>query len=89
MKHLNIHVQGKVQGVWFRASTRDEAQRLGIHGFVRNEADGGVYLEAEGDEAALDALITWLWQGPVHANVDKVTSEEGAINNFNGFEITQ
>ena len=44
MKHLNIKVSGKFQGVWFRASTQEEAERLGVNGFVRNEEDGGVYL---------------------------------------------
>ena len=48
IKHFDITVQGKVQGVWFRDSTMKEAKRLGINGFVRNEPDGSVYVEAEG-----------------------------------------
>ena len=52
-KHLSIRVTGKVQGVFFRASTREEAQRLGLCGWVRNEADGSVRIEAEGDEPLL------------------------------------
>ena len=57
MKHLKIKVSGKVQGVWFRAATQVEAKRLGISGFVRNEADGGVYLEAEAEAAPLLAYF--------------------------------
>jgi len=48
MKHLNITVKGVVQGVFFRASTKDQADQLGICGLVRNEQDGSVYVEAEG-----------------------------------------
>lgn len=87
MKHLDIKVTGKVQGVWYRASTRAEADRLGVNGFVRNEADGGVYLEAEAPEETLDRLVAWLWQGPANARVDSVDVEEGDIKGFSGFEV--
>ena len=65
-------VSGKVQGVWFRASTRDEALALGLAGHARNLDDGGVEVVARGDAAALDVLAGWLLVGPPHARVDAV-----------------
>jgi len=53
MRHLNIRVSGKVQGVFFRASTKEQADQLGVKGFVRNEPNGDVYIEVEGDEEKL------------------------------------
>ena len=87
MKHLNIHVTGKVQGVWFRTSTKEAADKLGVNGFVRNEPDGGVYLEAEAETEALEALVAWLWEGPPKAAVTGVTCKEGEVEGFAGFGI--
>lgn len=68
-------VSGRVQGVWFRASTRDEALRLGLTGHALNLADGSVEVVACGDPAALEQLKVWLWQGPPHADVTAVACE--------------
>jgi acylphosphatase len=65
-------VTGKVQGVFFRQSTRLEAKRLGLKGSARNLADGSVEVWAQGSAAALDALHRWLKRGPPHARVDCV-----------------
>ena len=65
-------VGGKVQGVWFRASTRDEALRLGLRGHARNLDDGRVEVLAIGDAAAIDALAEWLRHGPPLARVEQV-----------------
>lgn len=62
-------VTGRVQGVWFRASTRDEALRLGLTGHARNLADGGVEVLAVGDGEAVAALERWLHRGPPLARV--------------------
>lgn len=86
-KHFAIRVTGKVQGVYYRASAAEEARKLGITGFVRNEPDGSVYLEAEGEEQALQQLIAWCHQGPPRARVDKVLVEEKELLNFTNFEI--
>lgn len=88
-KHLNIRVSGKVQGVYYRASAKDKADELGIFGFVCNESDGTVYLEAEGDEAGLDQFINWCWSGPPRARVDKLDVEGGEMQRFRGFEIVR
>lgn len=68
-------VAGHVQGVFFRASTRQEARRLGITGWVRNTPDGAVELLACGSAEQLQKLNAWLWRGPPSAKVSKVTSE--------------
>ena len=65
-------IAGKVQGVWFRASTRDEALRLNLCGYARNLVDGRVEVLAVGDAGAIKQLSSWLQQGPPLARVDKV-----------------
>jgi len=65
-------VSGRVQGVFFRASTREQAWALGIAGHAVNLPDGRVEVLAIGEAAALDALERWLWQGPPAARVDAV-----------------
>jgi acylphosphatase len=65
-------VRGKVQGVFFRASTRDRALQLGLRGYARNLSDGRVEVLAEGDARALDALERWLHVGPPRAKVEAV-----------------
>ncbi|HEX5171359.1 MAG TPA: acylphosphatase [Cyclobacteriaceae bacterium] len=87
MKHVAIQVEGKVQGVFFRASTKDKADALGIKGFVRNEWDGSVYIEAEGEEDSLNQFISWCRQGPSRASVKEVIIREGPPKKFSGFEV--
>lgn len=66
---------GRVQGVFFRASTRERALQLGITGHAKNRADGSVEVVASGTQAALDELDGWLHHGPPAARVDAVTRE--------------
>lgn len=90
MKRISVRVRGKVQGVYYRASTVTKAQQLGVKGFVRNEPDGSVYLEAEGDEDKLNQLIAWCKIGPPRAHVDEVIVENHAdLRNFGNFEIVR
>lgn len=90
MKRIAIRVRGKVQGVFYRASTVTKAQQLGVKGFVRNEPDGSVYIEAEGDEEKLLELITWSKVGPPRALVDEVIVENyNELRNFSSFEVTR
>lgn len=70
MKALGFRVEGKVQGVWFRAFTRDTATRLGLRGWVRNEPDGSVSGEVEGEEEVVDRFLEALRQGPPRSRVD-------------------
>lgn len=69
-------VSGTVQGVFFRASTRDRALQLGLRGRARNLPDGCVEVIAAGDAAAIDSLARWLWQGPPAATVVSVEHGE-------------
>ncbi len=68
-------VRGRVQGVWYRASTRERALELGLSGYARNLPDGSVEVLAQGASSSIDELEVWLWQGPVAAKVADVTGE--------------
>ncbi len=87
LKHYNITIQGKVQGVWYRKSTQDQALEIGIKGFVKNRSNGSVYIEAEGNEDQLKSLLEWCAQGPQFAVVEDVSFTEGGILSFEKFEI--
>ena len=78
---------GKVQGVFFRALTKEKADELGITGFVRNEPDGCVYIEAEADEKILQQFMDWCRQGPSRARVEKMEVSEGEGKAFARFEV--
>ena len=87
IKHYKIKITGRVQGVWYRGSAQKKAKALGIKGFVKNEPDGSVYAEAEGEEVILKEFIDWCNEGPELASVKNVEINEGSVNNFNSFEI--
>lgn len=80
-------ISGRVQGVWFRAATRQEAVRLGLTGHAINLPDGRVEVVACGNAAALDRLGVWLWQGPELAAVTDVCIEDLSERVLCGFEI--
>ena len=84
-KHFNIKIFGRVQGVFFRISAKEEAEKLGIVGLARNEKDGSVSIEAEGDEKKLDEFISWCKIGPQSAKVESVQIKQGKIKNFTEF----
>lgn len=86
-KHLNIAVYGLVQGIFFRVTAKEETDNLGVTGFARNEPDGSVYIEAEGEKEKLDEFIKWCYKGPPLAKVKKVLVVEGPFKNFSQFEI--
>ena len=82
-----FRVTGRVQGVFYRASTQARAQELGLTGWVRNCSDGSVELEASGDAEALRQLEAWLWQGPERAQVSAVDVAVGAGEPVSGFAV--
>ena len=86
-KHLNIAIEGMVQGVGFRWSVRSMAQRMGVVGFVRNEVDGSVSIEAEAEEDALNEFVAWCRHGPPAASVDHVDTTPGPVKGFADFAI--
>ncbi len=72
LARLHLIVTGRVQGVFFRRATTDQARALGLKGFARNCSNGSVEIVAEGKRESLEALLAWAGQGPPHARVDKV-----------------
>ena len=90
MRCAKFLVRGRVQGVFFRASTRTQAQALGLGGYAKNLADGSVEVLACGTEDALNRLQSWLQLGPPAARVDDVSridldgSDTGVSGNFPG-----
>ncbi|QEM14502.1 acylphosphatase [Mucilaginibacter rubeus] len=89
MKHLNITVKGKVQGVFYRKSTKAVADQLGVRGFILNEPNGDVYMEAEADNSTLDMFLDWCNEGPEDAEVSAVESHEGELKNYRNFEVVK
>ena len=74
MKHLTMRIYGRVQGIGFRYDARQKAQELGVTCFARNEPDGSVYIEAEGDDEKLKKFLKWCGKGPWLAKVERVES---------------
>jgi len=87
--HLNIKLTGKVQGVTFRQTTKYVADQSGIKGFVRNEPDGSLYLEAEAEQWELDTFLEWCNDGPDRARVDSCEVNEGELKDFKDFVIVK
>lgn len=88
MNHWNILVQGKVQKVFFRATTKSVADQLGVKGFVLNQPDGSVYIEAEGDDFALSSLVEFCEEGPEGAEVTAVDIQKSnELQNFQNFVV--
>lgn len=85
--HINIKITGKVQGVGFRETTKYVADQSGIKGFIRNEADGSVYLEAEGEQWELDSFLEWCNDGPDRAKVEECVVSEGEGKDFKDFVV--
>ncbi len=87
-QRLTAQVTGRVQGVYFRAFTRNQARRLGLSGWVRNEYDGSVRLVAEGPREVLDHLLVAIRRGPSGARVDHVAADwSDATGEYDGFTI--
>ena len=78
---------GKVQGVFYRASTKQQADLLGIKGWVRNESNGDVTVYAEGEEQTVMKLYQWCLQGPPLARVQEVVKTATSLENFDRFEV--
>lgn len=88
MRHLSIKIHGDVQGVFFRHTAREIAERFSLTGIVYNELDGSVYIEAEGAEENLNKFLEWCRIGPFSARVDKVLHEfSDELKNFADFSI--
>ena len=88
MKRVRLLVSGTVQGVWFRESMKQEAELLGVQGWVRNLVDGRVEAVLEGDRAAVDRLVAWCHRGPPAAKVEHIAVQgEEAVGDLSSFVI--
>jgi acylphosphatase len=87
IRNLSIRVSGRVQGVYFRASTLEIARELHVNGSVRNEKDGSVFIEAEGTPEALAQFTAWCSHGPAGAKVETIQTSEGTLKGYHAFEI--
>jgi acylphosphatase len=84
----HVYISGRVQGVFFRAYTKEEAVRLGVKGWVRNLPDGRVEAVFEGEKEKVDEIIKWCHKGPSYARVDRVDVKwEEYKGEFDSFEI--
>jgi acylphosphatase len=83
----HVFVSGRVQGVYYRATTREKAQENGVDGWVKNLEDGRVEAVFESDPAAVEAMIEWCHTGSPRARVDDVEIEYGDPTGLEGFEI--
>jgi acylphosphatase len=84
-RHLSI--TGRVQGVFFRAWAREQAEQLGVAGWIRNRPDGHVEAHVEGDEEAVDQMIEKLRRGPASAQVDDLRTWDVEPCDFDSFEV--
>ncbi|MEQ8905385.1 acylphosphatase [Ekhidna sp.] len=84
---FRIKITGRVQGVFFRASTKEKADELNVLGWVRNEPDGTVLIEGEGAEDQMKEFRQWCTIGSPASKVEGVVVEEISVQGFNSFEI--
>jgi len=83
----HVFVTGRVQGVFYRATTRDQARERGVDGWVKNLDDGRVEAVFEGPEDAVAAMVEWCHEGSDRARVKDVTVEYGEPEGLDGFDI--
>ena len=86
-KRAHVYVSGRVLGVYFRATTRDEATERGVDGWVRNLDDGRVEAVFEGDPDAVEEMVDFCYEGTEMANVSTVDVEEEEPEGLDGFEV--
>ncbi|WP_166263661.1 acylphosphatase [Marinobacter caseinilyticus] len=83
-----MRINGRVQGVYYRASAKYKAADLGVTGYAKNLSDGRVEVVAEGEEAALNEMLEWCWQGPPNAEVTNIECEKAAATPYyDNFQI--
>ena len=87
MIRQRVIVHGRVQAVGFRFSARVEAQRLGVSGWIKNRSDGAVEAEIEGEAPAVDAMLSWLDEGPPGADVTTMSTADLSPTGERGFRV--
>lgn len=88
LERAHVRVSGQVQGVFFRDSTREKAEELGLAGWVKNLPDGKVEAVFEGPSESVREMVRWCEEGPRHASVEQVDADfESAGEDLEGFEV--
>jgi len=87
MRTVSIKVIGKVQGVGFRFYTQKTAREMGVYGFVKNERDGSVYIEAEAPDNIMETFLQWVKTGPEWARVNEMNVQDIPLQDFKEFSI--
>ncbi|QEC68764.1 acylphosphatase [Panacibacter ginsenosidivorans] len=87
MTTVNLIVKGKVQGVFFRAEAKENADKLGVKGWIKNQPDGNVEIMAKGSQEAIDAFIAWCRKGSKRAAVTDVIVTPLHLEDFGSFDI--
>lgn len=87
MVSMELYIKGKVQGVFFRATAKDIADKMGITGEIENLGNGHVRARITGDEGQVNEFVEWCRKGPQRARVDKVSVSKTETLNFNDFKI--
>ena len=84
---IELRISGKVQGVYYRASTKAKAEELGLRGWVKNERNGDVSVRVQGPEQQVEQLVAWCAEGPRLARVDHIERKSGPLQDFDNFRI--
>jgi acylphosphatase len=87
VKRARVVARGRVQGVFFRDSTRREAESAGVAGWARNRSDGAVEAVFEGDDEAVDRMVEFVRRGPGHSDVDDVEVADETPEGLSGFDV--
>ena len=87
MPTVHLLIKGKVQGVFYRGSAREMAEKLDITGWIRNTSEGDVEALISGNQLNIDKFVNWCWQGPARARVDTVEVKREAEKSFDGFQV--
>ncbi|WP_130470873.1 acylphosphatase [Candidatus Magnetaquicoccus inordinatus] len=85
--HKRLLIHGRVQGVFYRVSTQQEAEKLGLRGWVKNLPNGSVEVEVHGSPSAVAALLAWCQHGPPGARVEKIDSNDCPPAEYTGFQV--
>ncbi len=87
MKHLDIKIYGNVQGVFFRRTAQEKARALGLGGYAKNQSDGSILIEIEGEDADVETFKVWCQEGPPSATVESTTVSVGPIRSYKRFDV--
>ncbi len=89
MPTVHLIIKGKVQGVFYRASAMEEAEKLGIKGWIKNTSEGNVEAVVNGDQDMIERYVAWCWKGPSRAKVESVEVRHIEDKKFDRFEVVR